>query len=303
MNSKVKRIVVYVTSAVGFAAALIAIYEFIPGPKPTEILLTPQSETIVMSSSTLENNRPIVGDEVVVGERLVTGDTIYVVANHLLFGESSSLKAPKIVIFATRITGGLLDVSSEDATSPGDPGAPGGSIFVAAARLDGTRLDSSGGNGAKGRDGQDGTAPGIDGDCRGFGQWVGATDGGNGADGGNGGKGGKGGTITMLISHMDGFPEPIIAGGHGGARGIGGRGGRGGSGCMGLGGSQDSHSPGSNGADGVPGQTGDVGTLVHRQVHFKDVKRAIKDVDLTAEGSLVDALDNIRNQLERNVEM
>lgn len=304
MNQQVMHIVAYVVGAVGFVAGLIAIYNFIIRPSdPEKILLTPQSEMIVLSSSTLENNRPIVGDEVVIGKELVTDNAIYIVANHLLFGESSSLKAPEIVIFATRITRGNLDVSGEDATLIGDLGTGGGSIFVATARLDGTLLDSSGGNGAKGEDGGDGT-PGRNGRCDrsrllGGRGWVAASDGGDGNDGGNGGNGGAGGRITMLVSNMDGFPDPIVAGGHGGDRGTGGSGGSGGSGCTGFGGIQEPHPPGLDGDDGMAGQSGASGKLVRRKVHFKDIKRAMKDVDLTNNKMHVDVLKDIRNQLER----
>ena len=158
MNKNLRRILSYVIGAVGFVAALIAIHEFFwPIIDPEKILLTPEAKTTILSSNMLETNRPIVGDEVVVGGRLNSSDAIYVVANHLHFGESGSLKAPRVVIFATRITRGSLDVSGDDATSSGGPGTEGGSIFVAAARLYGTQLDASGGNGAEGQDGRNGT--------------------------------------------------------------------------------------------------------------------------------------------------
>ena len=301
MSTRVRLVMKTVITAVGFAAALIAIYQFFAGPiPPAEILLAPQSETFVVSSSTLETNLPIVGDKVVVGEQLVSDDAIYIVANHLLFEEPGSLRAPEIVIFAPRITGGNLDVSGVAATFPEKPGTAGGSIFVAAARLEGTQLDSSGGNGADGQDGEDGR-PGRDGECGSSllgGDWVGATDGGHGEDGEDGGDGGDGGTITMIVSELDGFPDPIIARGFGGNPGARGRGMRGGSGCTGLGGTQASHSPGSNGNEGNPGQHGEPGTLVQKQVHFEQVKQAMEDVNLTDNGTLIGVLDNIRNQLE-----
>ena len=295
MRERVKATMKILTGVVGFVAALIAIYQFIPETPDVDIRLVPEADPVVLSAELIASGRPVVADTLVVAQPLASPGSLYVVTNHLSFGGQGSLRGTNIVILATRISRGHIDVSGDVSTSSGAAGSGAGSILIAAARVDGTIIDASGGDGAEGTSGAPGR-PGRDGDCAGFGGWVGASDGGNGADGGNGGAGGSGGTITLLLSESDGFPEPAVVGGEGGSPGKGGGGGRGGRGCTGLGGSQRSHPPGRNGIDGRPGQDGAPGALISRRVRFEVVRTVLENVDLTDGSALATAVEQLEVQ-------
>lgn len=281
-----------VVKALGLVAALIAIYQFFPRTPAVEIDLVPSSDQIVLGSGDLDANLPVVADTVAIAEPLVATKPLRVITNHLLFGDSGSLVGPEITIFATRISGGRIGATGAPGRSPGEQGAPGGSIAIAAARIDGTTIEAAGGSGADGANGADG-AGGRNGDCAGFGRWVGATNGGNGQDGTGGSRGGDGGQITLFLAEDDGFPEPNVSGGRGGAPGQGGRGGPGGTGCTGLGGSQSSHPDGRDGRDGTLGLPGELGTLVQRRIRFRDVSEALENVDLADESALVAVMNRL----------
>ena len=290
MTKTVKVIVVFVVTAVGFLAAVVALHEKLFPARDDEIRLVTSSADVVLSSADLQN-RVIAGNEVFVDGAVVASSPIFIVANHLDFGESGRIKAPEITIFSTRITGGLLDVSGADADASISGGANAGDIFVAAARIDRTRFRATGGSGANGRNGMDGL-PGRDGDCAGFGNWRSAQRGGDGAPGEDGGDGGNGGTVTLLVWATDGFPDPNVDGGNGGEPGQGGRRGGGGTGCIGLGGAQGDQPAGRNGIDGDPGTHGAEGTTVVRAIRFREVRNLISEADET-----VPSLSHVRQIL------
>ena len=294
MTKTVKVIVVVVVPAVGFVAAVVALYDRLFPASDDEIRLVTSAAAVVLSSSDLKNdlkNQVIVGDEVIVDGAVVASSPIFIVANHVDFGESGRIKAPEITIFSTRVTGGLLDVSGADADASTTRGANAGDIFVAAARIDRTRFRATGGTGANGRNGMDGP-PGREGDCAGFGNWRSARRGGDGAPGEDGGDGGNGGTVTLLVWATDGFPDPNVDGGNGGEPGQGGRGGSGGTGCIGLGGAQGDQPSGRNGIDGDPGTDGAEGVAVVREIRLREVSNLIKEAHETGP-----SLSNVRQTL------
>lgn len=291
MTKTVKVIVVFMVGAVGFIAAVVGLHEKLFPASDDEIRLVKSDAHVVISASNL--NQVITGNKVVVDGAVVASSPIYIVANHLDFGDSGRLKAPEITIFSTRITGGILDVSGADADASIRNGASAGDIFVAAARIDRTRFRATGGAGANGGNGTDGIS-GRDGDCAGFGDWKSAHRGGDGGPGEDGGDGGNGGTVTLLVWAMDGFPDPDVAGGNGGEPGKGGRGGTGGTGCIGLGGFQGDQPSGRNGIDGDPGTDGAEGPAVERAIRFREVRNLIRDADRTSP-----SLINVRQTLIR----
>ena len=265
--------------ALGVVAALIAIYQFIPETPDVQIDLVARSDPTVLATRHLTANRPVVADTLVVAEPILAHEPVHIVANHLQFGDSGSLAGHDIIVFATRITAGRITANGAAGKSPGEMGSAGGEIQIVAARIDGTIIEATGGRGANGEDGAGGL-PGGNGDCAGFGRWVGATDGGNGQNGMNGSRGGDGGQIRLLVAEDGGFPAPRATGGQGGSPGVGGPGGPGGTGCTGLGGSQSSHPNGQPGRDGDRGQAGATGGVLQREIRFRDVKGALENVDL-----------------------
>lgn len=286
-------------SIVGFVAALITIYIFfvpliaerIP---PWRLVRDAPSVTVVTASTV----GPIVGDRVIVPAEFLTDDEVYIVANHLEFNASGSnenpmVRAPRIVVFAERVTGGILDVSGADGEGPGEAGSHGGELIVVASRLHDTVLAARGGNGGSGRDGADGR-PGRDGECGPgiFGDFVGSTAGGSGENAGDGGAAGDGGRISLFVRRQGGF-SASTDGGNGGAGGVGGRGGRGGSGCSGLGGNQPTRSSGPDGRDGGTGSEGRPGAFLTNEIRFAEVKRAIREIDLGNASALPERLDEI----------
>ncbi len=291
---KAKIIVGSVVTAVGFAAAVVGLYDKVFPPTPDErIRLVKESNTVVISSPDF-GHQPIIADRVTVEGVVVAGAPVHIVANHLDFGASGRIEAREVTIFATRVTGGFLDVSGVDGDSSNRDGSHAGSVFVAAARFDRTRVDATGGPGANGSNGRDGL-DGRNGDCAGFGKWQGAQRGGDGAPGEDGGDGGNGGSVTLLLSTLDGFPDPNVAGGNGGEPGKGGRGGAGGTGCAGLGGIQGDEPDGRNGIDGDPGTDGAAGTTVMRKIRFRDVSKLIRAAERTPQ-----SISAVRQTLVRN---
>ena len=171
----------------------------------TDLVLS-DAQVVLSASDDDAFDRPIVADEVLVNGAITTRKPVAIVANHLDFGRHGSIEAPAITVIANRVSGGRLDASGSDARRRGRSGTQAGSIFVAAARLERTLLDASGGNGAPGRRGRRGRN-GVDGRCTSFfgiskwfggRRWRNATAGENGGDGGRGGNGGDGGTITLM---------------------------------------------------------------------------------------------------------
>ena len=271
----------YFVGAIGLAAALVSLYPVVFPPTPdNEILLIP-SPNIPNDLSPLQAadfKQLVIRSEVSINEPVEVDSPVYVVANHLSFGERGVLKAPEITIFATNVTGGRLDVSGSNATEEGKDGLKGGSIFVAAAHLQGTVIVAEGGNGARGQRGRGGSRGRV-GRCSGFGRWRKAQNGGSGGRGGKGGSGGPGGTVTVVVSKEHGFPaaNARVDGGDYGQGGQGGPGGPGGSGCTGLGGTQRAAPAGPAGPSGDSGDLGEDGVVVIQEIGFRDVKEAVGD--------------------------
>ncbi len=271
----------YIVGAIGLAAALVALYPVVfPPPPDKEIFLIPSSNTQKdpPSSQTIDFKQLVIQDEVPIKETVEVDSPVYVVTNHLSFGEDGVLKAPEITIFATNITGGRLDASGGDATEEGQDGSNGGSVFVAAAHIQGTVIAAEGGRGERGKRGGGGST-GRNGRCSGFGRWRRAQTGGSGKPGGQGGSGGPGGAVTVFVSKEHGFPRANtrVEGGDYGQGGQGGPGGPGGSGCTGFGGTQRAAPAGPAGPQGDPGDPGEDGVVVVREIEFRDVKEAIGD--------------------------
>lgn len=285
-----------------------------PPPQEPALLVESTSETqLLLTQDQAERTTgPVVAAEVHVDTVIEMSTPVFVLTNHLRFGPEGALKAPEIVIFATHVAGGVLDASGapgppgssqSGAGSPGDsggPGLPGGSVFVAAGRVDDTRIDASGGTGGVGETGKVGGA-GRNGSCRGFGDWVGATDGGRGGRGGDGGLGGPGGEVAILVPALGrNYERPRVDGGAGGGGGDGGAGGRGGSGCTGLGGSQSGHPSGPGGGSGSPGGRGADGNVGIRDIRFTQVKTALDEVGRVLRDPgfrEIETLDAVRRRL------
>ena len=291
----------YFVGAIGLAAALVALYPVVFPPTPdNKILLIPSRNTPEDLSpiQTADFKQPVIRTEVSINEPVEVDSPVYVMTNRLSFGEGGILKAPEITIFATNVTGGRLDASGDNATEEGKDGSKGGSIFVAAAHIQGTVIVAEGGRGARGQRGRGGVH-GRAGRCSGFGGWRKAQTGGGGGQGGKGGSGGPGGTVTIVVSKEHGFPaaNARVDGGDYGQGGQGGPGGPGGSGCTNIGGTQRAAPAGPAGPAGDSGDHGDDGVVVIQEVGFRDVKEAVGD-DL---GSInVAKLNEAKEQLTRD---
>ncbi len=281
MKKHAKRIVGFAVAAVGFASAMVALWPYIFPPKPDhEIrLVGPAESAPVINGDQAILPNPLIGDVLRLDGELFSDQPLFIVANHLDMGESGKIRAREVTIFATRISGGLIDASGQAATESEPTHIDAGFIFVAAARIEQTRVNASGGGGLDGMGGTDGP-DGQDGNCGGFGAWEAAQAGGIALDGGDGGSGGNGGEVILLLSALDGFPAPNVTGGDGGARGTGGKGGSGGAGCTGLGGSQASRSRGADGSDGTPGDDGANGEITYREIQFHIVEDELSGIDL-----------------------
>ena len=285
---------------------------------PTFIVESPSETPLALTQEEAERAAGlVVAAEVNVDTVVELSTPVFVLANALRFGPEGVLKAPTIVVFAARLTGGVLDASggpgiqgSSQASAgstgaPGDPGFQGGSIFVAARRVDGTRIIAAGGPGGIGETGKTGSS-GRNGRCDGFGGWVGATDGGRGGSGGDGGRGGSGGEVTMFVPEYGrNYESPRVSGGAGGAGGQGGPGGRGGSGCSGLGGIQSGHPSGPGGGGGGRGDRGIDGVVRSRNIQFAELKAALDEVGqvlLDPGFRELETLDAVRRRLLATLE-
>lgn len=317
MPRLLKRALLFATGTIGFAAAVVQLIPLVLAPPDdTEIVLVSSAEEPYILDQDAANRLvgPVVAGKVRIDEIVETDTPVYVLTNLLQFGERGVLNAPAIAIFATRVVGGELDVSGAkgpDGTTPessrgssgdhGDSGLPGGWIFLAAARVEGTRIEASGGAGGRGEDGRDG-ASGRDGECDGFGGYVGARNGGAGGRGGNGGAGGDGGEVAIFVpANGSNYVLPNISAGSPGESGRGGQGGRGGTGCAGLGGIQDGHPDGPPGDDGDPGADGEDGAVVlFQSVSFARVKAALDAVGEALRDSAfarIETLEGVRRRL------
>ena len=256
-----------------------------PGVRRSEltVLVEPSSETplALTQEEAVRAAGLVVAAEVNVDTVVELSTPVFVLANSLRFGPEGVLKAPTIVVFAARLIGGALDASGApgvQGSSQDGAGFQGGSIFVAAGSVDGTRIEAAGGPGGIGETGKTGRA-GRNGRCDGFGRWVGATDGGRGGSGGDGGRGGSGGEVTMFVpEYRRNYESPRVNGGAGGAGGQGGSGGRGGSGCSGLGGIQSGHPSGPGGGSGSRGERGTDGVVRSRNIQLVEIKAALDEV-------------------------
>ena len=290
----VKRIVVFIISAVGFIAACIALYPWILDTFFPEdrITLVNESELPPLGMNFDQTDKPIVYSRINIDSELVFQNKIQIVTNELNFGPEGKLVAPQIDIFATRVSGGTLDVSGNNAQEFGDSGEEAGTIFIAAASVKDTKFIASGGNGKKGENGSTGKK-GKNGQCAaskklGGDGWIGAKDGGKGSDGKEGGDGGNGGNVKLLlaINQHPYRPEPNVNGGQPGEGGEGGKGGKGGKGCTGLGGTQDSHPKGHDGNSGDKGILGSLGNFISRDIKFRYVKNILEDSNIAVSSQL-----------------
>lgn len=218
------------------------------------------------------------------------------IANRFELRNGGEIVGSDFAVITSALIGGRLaaiGTLGNPGSSPGangTGGGRGGRLVVAAARVQGTKLQATGGMGGDGARGATGVAGsngsnGQDGQCGpgALGQFRGSTDGGSGAGGGvgehggSGGGGGQGGEL-FLLTLRDASPEIQVdggmggRGGEGGAGGPGGAGGKGGAGCNGLGGSQPTRPNGRDGQDGAPGEAGSAGpqgasgTIWHRRL-------------------------------------
>ncbi len=294
------KITAVVVGTIGFVAACVTLYPWaITKICPEDgIALIQDSQQLLQVLNIDELDSPVLHPRIQIDKELVSQNHVKIVTNELVFKPEGKLIAPDITIFATRISGGELNVRGSDAQKPGATGGHAGTIFIGAATLKDTKIDASGGNGKKGGKGNNGSE-GRDGRCTSRllqGQrWIGATDGGHGSNGQNGGNGGNGGEVTLLLAMNEHpyQPEPNVNGGQPGEGGAGGKGGKGGKGCAGPGGIQASHPDGLDGSPGDPGIGGEPGTFVSRDVNFRNVKKILDDVNLSAPNELKTAMETI----------
>lgn len=300
-----------VSGVVGFLASSTDLFKLITEPRnDVDVMVLPDAkDTVAFDTRHPPNSPPKVlkaGTIVVDGVALNLPDDSLLVANKLDMRGGGSIRGRRINVVATIIEGGSINVSGSD----GEPGSftpppekkptaglEAGNVVVAAATIEGTAIKADGGKGGDGARGVDGMswsrAPnGVDGDCAGFGDYRGNTDGISGQDGRpggpgqNGAPGGNGGNLLVLVPKV--YPSPPATankgagglGGQGGSGGPGQIGGAGGSGCVGLGGSQGrardgaSGKPGFAGIDGKAGSDGSEGNAIVRHMPFQEIEKA-----------------------------
>lgn len=180
---------------------------------------------------------------------------VYIAASRVNLSSGAVLRAPRIWIFADEITGGRLDVSGVDGTTDDRDGAPAGSIYLFAKRIDGVGILADGGNGISGGKGESGPA-GADGSCAESGAWSPPQPGGNGKRGESGGDGGSAGDVRIVYGDLSLSGIFSSSPGSGADGGPGGDGGAGGDGCNGSGGWQAPAKGGSPGLTGTRGSNG-----------------------------------------------
>lgn len=246
-----------VGGVLGAIAAVIAIWQSFPSQQDDERLIFSEDSRIIelkpAPNKRWTDDLHGVHELKIDGGTLIVPDDVTVMANHIRLQNGARIIGNRFAVVATTIEGGVIDVSGKSGPLDGSPGANGGTLIAAAARIINTSLIANGGDGGPGVSGHDGL-DGRNGRCDGFGKWVKANPGRNGATGGSGGSGGSGGAITVY--HSPAYPMQAklgTEGGLGGPPGIGGRGGTGGRGCTGLGGAQ---SNAQNGKPGISGQRG-----------------------------------------------
>ena len=295
------RIVVFIISAVGFIAACIALYAWIlPKIFPEDkFKLVNALELPAAELTFVQVDKPIVHSRIHIDRKLVSQNKVQIVTNELVFGPEGKLVAPHIDVFATRVSGGTLDVSGKNVQELGASGENAGTIFITAASVKDTEFIASGGNGKKGKDGSNGKN-GRNGQCShskslGGAGWKSATDGGRGSDGETGGRGGNGGDVTLLLAiYQHPYrPEPNVNSGQPGEGGEEGRGGKGGTGCVGLGGTQDTHPNGQDGKSGDKGNPGSSGKFISRDIKFRNVKKILDNSNISESNQLEAAKQRI----------
>ena len=227
-------------------------------------------------------------------DRISVPDTVFLassqltlVANEIVFSNNAVLSLGnegKLVIVASRITGGAIDVSGDSASIAGEKGGNAGRITIRAGIVEGTQIRANGGDGTTGQPGLIGS-PGRRGRCAGFGQWRAAGRGEPGQSGTSGGNGGNGGIVDIRVGEL--LVIPIVAeGGKGGRGGAGGQGGPGGDGCTGLGGTQRSK---GQGPPGTPGKDGTNGNSTPPRVttfDFPEFAKKIRKIEISHDAIL-----------------
>jgi hypothetical protein len=272
-----------VFALISFIASSITIVQVF-GKSPQDIRIVEGGpEEIVLSG----NTEPFVrAKKIIVPANLqLPHDQLVLLANKIEFKNDAVLIAPgkHVIVIASQVSGGAINVSGADAAQPGMAGEKAGSILIRAGDIRGTQLIAAGGDGADGSQGGPGS-PGRNGRCDGFGAWRPAERGGAGQSGNNGGDGGDGGVVSVKIGELSVVPV-IAAPGLGGRGGPGGPGGPGGRGCSGLGGTQTSRSEGPYGAAGANGAPGAETEPRIGEFDFKAFARSIR-----ASGQSLDVL-------------
>lgn len=236
-------------------------------------------ENVSLSADT-DFSQPIQGSEVHLNEPVDSSDTVYIVARRVILSEEAFIRAPEILIFSNRVTGGTLDVSGTDGTAESMDGSNAGTIYVLATVVEGVNIRAGGGDGFRGKQGSRGPN-GQDGDCGGFGRWEPARRGGNGGQGGRGGRGGDGGNVRIVYGEVYEQGSIETSKGTGGEGGRGGDAGTGGDGCVGLGGAQSDAASGSHGHPGPLGQDGSAGSLMDEKKNSRvaDILTWLQDDD------------------------
>ena len=282
-TNNVKHFVIFVVSAVVFVAVAVAFDSKIVNlvfPQDISLVIDSHQPPLVLTNNNLK--LPIINPTVRIDYELNSPSQIHIVANDLIFGSEGKLVAPSITIFATRVSDGMLDVSGKNAEYDGEAGNHAGTVFIASASVNGTKIDASGGFGQNGSKGWNGRR-GRNGKCNLFSGWSRATNGENGDDGKDGGNGGNGGNVILLLglNKHPYSPLPYVSGGQPGMGGQGGRGGWGGRGCADLGGIQSKTRDGSRGRDGGNGAEGLNGIVVSKKLNFRKVKKMLDDINLS----------------------
>jgi len=194
MKSKAKKVGLFIVGAVGFLSALIGLWDYIFPPTPdSKLWLMPKdSQNILFNQAHLPEGDMIEANEITIdGVKVTLRNGSVLVANIINLINGAEIFGDSITLIATRIEGGRI--SSTRARND----KHGGDIFVTAAIINGTSIESNGAIGRNGRDGEDGQngargSNGRNGSCKGFGGWKKAQPGDNGANGGNGKPGKEG---------------------------------------------------------------------------------------------------------------
>jgi hypothetical protein len=237
-----------------------------PQPKDEDRKLVEDGQTIQIDRNSRELPPSQVASRIVIasGTIQLPADSTWV-ADSIEMNSDTVLRGRNISIVARQIRGGNIDVSGSSGAEPGESGANGGTVFIAAFSVEALAISANGGDGAAGVVGLRGK-DGRGGRCKNFSFRRGGP-GGPGQKGGAGGNGGDGGKILLRLGH-----EPKLElqanGGEPGIGGPGGPGGRGGKGCAGLSGSDANRADGIQGTDGIPGVAGNSIPLENRPISY-----------------------------------